>query len=947
MSNFTRFVAPPYHFDHDGAPLLSYLLARHRKRVIEYVSLEPELNYDKNSKVGPSVQHIQNILDNTDFMLRMYGSASELSENLKIYRNFLGNSEYFQDDAVSYCTTPTIYHSLKNEEYICKSDLFPYLQNLTLFTHKELSEDLFLPFITVYLKSKEKAMIGKESMEFVRFKPHVFEEIEKEFGRRMEIFGKTKLTNDPKTIKTIRLFEDGDYRFAILSEVCSAANIHYVDHGKFSYDLLHLEQIQSLIKEQFNTSIEFIRCPIRRAKHKAVPIKASNGFAVLAVDALFDVLRNFIFGSKLFQNGKKIEEIVSALFKELERGFTTNLLKKFLHSQNACGRVLTLNCYSCKADGKNTSATVPLTPSESPPNPPQDVVQEFLMIKRKNQKMEMISLNKDAKIENFSEILSILNAVTSGGILEKKSSKSTSSQKDSGVVSEQKSGKKAPKASEKPKSAPDSTKNQKATATSLDSESPASDTAVKPKKNQKKAPESAKNQKATSSASSSVDSESSKLLNSKKAPESAKNQKSSSEAPPPPKKESANCVKCYRTCEMLNETKKELKSTQNKLAMYEKKNLEMEKEKKKKNERILEEQKEKIAKLQKGLEAKNTEIEELNKGIEKKAQEIKAKRVENEKILERKRLELEGMAKEILNLKKIISQSTGISHENLELKNEISSLKNTNSSQKQSFLAEKSKLLERMGILETENHTLKQRSKELGGARILERTRENQRVHVGILKLKTENRTKERVIQQLMDRLANSVPIGTTSGIQNPIQNPLLQNPNPEDVTPPPYLQQYPDFETAQYPDAAPEAWDPYAPEYFPQEDVTPSESPFFLNNFCKVTSSRMTPDAPEFIPASRSIQTATPWFDAISSESATSSSSSAAAIQKSEKSESADSECPICLDEVASNEKKINCHQCKKRFHSHCASTWLRVKSECPACRGRLLDPNEFPTLS
>ncbi|KAF1763533.1 hypothetical protein GCK72_011799 [Caenorhabditis remanei] len=62
--------------------------------------------------------------------------------------------------------------------------------------------------------------------------------------------------------------------------------------------------------------------------------------------------------------------------------------------------------------------------------------------------------------------------------------------------------------------------------------------------------------------------------------------------------------------------------------------------------------------------------------------------------------------------------------------------------------------------------------------------------------------------------------------------------------------------------------------------------------------------------------------------------------------SELEDVECVICLIDIKQRQKTIKCHQCRRRFHSKCASDWLKVKSECPACRGRLLDPHEFPAF-
>ncbi|EFP07002.1 hypothetical protein CRE_10339 [Caenorhabditis remanei] len=59
------------------------------------------------------------------------------------------------------------------------------------------------------------------------------------------------------------------------------------------------------------------------------------------------------------------------------------------------------------------------------------------------------------------------------------------------------------------------------------------------------------------------------------------------------------------------------------------------------------------------------------------------------------------------------------------------------------------------------------------------------------------------------------------------------------------------------------------------------------------------------------------------------------------------DSECLICLTEMMrDDETTIKCHECRRRFHFQCAAEWLKVKTICPTCKGKLLDPNEFPAL-
>ncbi|CAP38615.2 Protein CBG21953 [Caenorhabditis briggsae] len=58
------------------------------------------------------------------------------------------------------------------------------------------------------------------------------------------------------------------------------------------------------------------------------------------------------------------------------------------------------------------------------------------------------------------------------------------------------------------------------------------------------------------------------------------------------------------------------------------------------------------------------------------------------------------------------------------------------------------------------------------------------------------------------------------------------------------------------------------------------------------------------------------------------------------------DPDCVICLSQVRSTDKMIKCQECRRRFHWKCAANWLQVNSICPTCKGKLLDPEEFPAL-
>ncbi|PIC41764.1 hypothetical protein B9Z55_009061 [Caenorhabditis nigoni] len=61
---------------------------------------------------------------------------------------------------------------------------------------------------------------------------------------------------------------------------------------------------------------------------------------------------------------------------------------------------------------------------------------------------------------------------------------------------------------------------------------------------------------------------------------------------------------------------------------------------------------------------------------------------------------------------------------------------------------------------------------------------------------------------------------------------------------------------------------------------------------------------------------------------------------------ELSDSECFICTEEMASDQKTLQCEKCKKVTHYECASKWLKINRSCPHCRRGMLD-EEFPALS
>ncbi|EFP06995.1 hypothetical protein CRE_10343 [Caenorhabditis remanei] len=1034
MSSFFKPFDQQFSTQLNANAFSTYILIQHRNGVLSSELVENEYEPDESPAESQEERHMQHCLNNTDHMLRMYGTAREFCDHLKIYKNFPGSHEYLNCPVSDlFNTTPMIYDSLKNEKYILKTDLLVLTRNLTLSTLKDALCNVLVSSISVYFMGRER-ILNEKRIEFVRYDEKVFKGIEKEFleftknkkqnastpslyqlstcsfdkiyeefkaihptkfSKSEDEFLRNELSDFyhqlpivrratffdvyfrnlksvidavqntvakhpewflpyPKTdpmLRVVRVFEDGKSRFAMISELLSTMNQTYAD-AEFTYRTVQFENIKANVGSTLN-NIEFIRTPIIRAKHKAVPIKTDDGFCILAVDALFDLLKHLIFGAKLFQKCTLVEP---AVFSRLEQLFSPRAADRYFidlkHYDIYREKLMEfLNCseYSmklkdvrnAKKDGftvenlRNELRHLNLTEMFPEILDYAEIVYEWVDKKKQEDVLRTCDLFDAVEMcqlicifRKFSNLRQFLHSQEACGRV---------------LTLQCDSCEGALRVAWKPlRTAPESLKIQNSKSNASDSKSPSSNWSPGPQNSTSSAsseqktdsktgkalegsstfvkpPDSAKNQKATPSL---VDSESPKILNSKKsnqkkAPESAKNQKSSSEAPPPPapKKESANCVKCFRTCEMLNETKKELKSTQNKLAMYEKKNLEMDKEKKKKNERILEEQEEKIAKLQKGLEAKDSEIEELKK--------------KNERIVEKKNGEFEEMYREFGVLYKKLANGIDREQENQKLKEEILKLKGENLSRKEEFVNQKECLQRELIEMRPELADAKEKIDKLNHenrqyeAEILEKTGENQRIHVENVRLKAENETKERMIQQLIDRLA-------TSGIQNL---------NSEDVT------------TSQYSET---------PEYASEGVTSQSESPSSQEE-----ESQMTPDAPESIPAPESFQEKRiriPWFAAITGSWATTSDSGPAFEMRSGASlettllfpnqkysinpESADSECPICLDEVEPKSKKINCNQCKKQFHSHlCFASNITAPEHHsrPVIRGRVVSASVY----
>ncbi|CAO4368980.1 unnamed protein product [Caenorhabditis nigoni] len=113
---------------------------------------------------------------------------------------------------------------------------------------------------------------------------------------------------NPNCPIVVRVFEDHGVQFVMKSELFNAINIRNPNskrleckevNGKLM--TMSYEKVQRKYKDRIG-NIEFIKYPIQRAGHKAVPIMTpSGGHCILAMDFLFEFLKELIFTHRIFQ----------------------------------------------------------------------------------------------------------------------------------------------------------------------------------------------------------------------------------------------------------------------------------------------------------------------------------------------------------------------------------------------------------------------------------------------------------------------------------------------------------------------------------------------------------------------------------------------------------------------------------------------------------------------
>ncbi|EFP09034.1 hypothetical protein CRE_22512 [Caenorhabditis remanei] len=344
--------------------------------------------YPQGSSKGKEEYIVKALMDRAGNNLRMYGTAREFAENLKIYGNFTGSHVFFGAIDEPYQTSPIIYRSLNNQEYIYKSDLLVILHNIINQINPNFPFEA-VSIIAFSLKSLEEKVT--DNMEFVRFDQEILEEIEKELREEIDkntmrrpetdnlikemsgmtfekclekvksvapegVWGdqgqmrdhriRTVFTTtckefprgmhhlpmsviyfacdpvikaignvrrnhlgflrlrDKNSAVTVRLFEDehGE-RFVMKDELDDTL---YTIGEEEIHVILTMSQ-EEVYQKLGHQNVEFILHPIRRAKHRAVPIRGPgasgpNNFFILAIDAFFELSKSVITGCKFFQN---------------------------------------------------------------------------------------------------------------------------------------------------------------------------------------------------------------------------------------------------------------------------------------------------------------------------------------------------------------------------------------------------------------------------------------------------------------------------------------------------------------------------------------------------------------------------------------------------------------------------------------------------------------------
>ncbi|CAO4368805.1 unnamed protein product [Caenorhabditis nigoni] len=382
--------------------------------------------------------------------------------------------------------------------------------------------------------------------------------------------------------------------------------------------------------------------------------------------------------------------------------------------------------------------------------------------------------------------------------------------------------------------------------------------------------------------------------------------------------QSKNCAKCLRTSEMCNEAKKELKMTQNKLEKYEKKakrteeveiqmremEVEIKKMKKERKERELE------------MKKKDTENEDLKRNILKlEAKDAKMQLAEkNHSIIQNDLLEkntelsdqskadkerIDGLTAQLEHQKEIVQlRELQIQQNEERLNSEIR--------QKEIGFEE---LRAALSIMSNEKESIKRDNRNLRNqiASIPEAL-PTPPVSESPLEGPTHHRSALLGFQKIKDSLYHKKQLKQAKEMIEKLKSctDLVE------------IHQIADYEYYQF--------EGNLLKYTKEVELNIQR----IKETCDVSTVTPLPDSPEFSHRFMNL-----YWRIINNQPITPS-----------EIEVSDSECFICTEEMTSDQKTLQCEECKKVTHFECASKWLKIHRSCPHCRREMLDPEEFPNL-
>ncbi|CAL2035812.1 unnamed protein product [Caenorhabditis brenneri] len=325
------------------------------------------------------LEYVQKVLDNSNDSLRMYGSAESLLASLYAYMEFPLSRKMFPREMGSYYyTIPSFYQNLKKEVLYCKQDLLFYLQSCVYAELRLHGDEYKVKFAELieYMRKHEERLSG--CYEFVKYNDDVFEDIRKPFffSRSLYVFPKDAVvtavpyrttrvksheetdflkvfdnliskypcfflpnseTKDRNATAVVRIFDDGNLKYVMESELFAAINLKNPDQKPLEcmdveghYRTIDYKHVLELYKDQIG-DIDFIHSAFPISLHIAIPIAAPTGdHCIRAVDAQEDILFENILALGVFQKiTRNTCHMIPKFVAILEKYFPSNITYRY------------------------------------------------------------------------------------------------------------------------------------------------------------------------------------------------------------------------------------------------------------------------------------------------------------------------------------------------------------------------------------------------------------------------------------------------------------------------------------------------------------------------------------------------------------------------------------------------------------------------------------------